>query len=513
YATCREVCEDLKRARISLDIQRARTLHTLFSISREMTSILDLEPLLERIATLVKSLIDYDMLGIFRADLKANRLLWLGGVGYDAERARTREYRADEGTCGRAIRLREPVRVGDVTKDADYYPPEGDVLSSNLAVPLIHMDRVVGVLNMESRRPHFFTNEHATIMTTLAGPIAVAMENARLFEEQRHHGLALEMLHEIGQEVASILDIDFLLDRIGDLTRRMVEHELFAVFLLDEQAGRFSWRTARGYDPEFVRDKLFQLGEGVISRAVQRREAVVVDDAAADPDFVAPRALDGRPIRSELAVPLIVHDRVLGVVALESTAPRHFTPRHARLMTVLASQVAIAIQNAELYREIRDQARARQQEAERIRKRFESYVTPHIAERLFGDPAGKALAGERRVVTVLVADIRGFTPVAEALPVEATARFLQEFFSLLTHVVFKYEGTVDKLLGDALMAVYGAPVAHDPRYGPSDPQRAVFAALDMRDAFGRLRDKWWAEHAELGSLDLCVGISTGTCVV
>ncbi|MGH7342640.1 MAG: adenylate/guanylate cyclase domain-containing protein, partial [Candidatus Rokuibacteriota bacterium] len=68
-------------------------------------------------------------------------------------------------------------------------------------------------------------------------------------------------------------------------------------------------------------------------------------------------------------------------------------------------------------------------------------------------------------------------------------------------------------LGDALMAVYGAPVAHDPRYGPSDPQRAVFAALDMRDAFGRLRDKRWAEHAELGSLDLCVGISTGTCVV
>jgi adenylate cyclase len=180
------------------------------------------------------------------------------------------------------------------------------------------------------------------------------------------------------------------------------------------------------------------------------------------------------------------------------------------MMAILASQVATAIENAQLYREIRDRARAREEEAERIRKRFESYVTPHIAEQLFRDPRGKTLAGERRAVTVLVADIRGFTPLAEALPAEAVVAFLQEFFSVMTHVVFKFEGTVDKFLGDSLMAFYGAPVAHDPWYGPSDAQRAVFAALDMRDAFTRLRDKWWARHAEFGAIELCVGINTGT---
>ena len=89
-------------------------------------------------------------------------------------------------------------------------------------------------------------------------------------------------------------------------------------------------------------------------------------------------------------------------------------------------------------------------------------------------------------------------------------RFLQEFFSVMTHIVFKYEGTVDKFLGDALMAFYGAPVSHDARYGPSDPQRAIFASLDMRDAFTRLRDKWWALHSEFGSLELSIGINTGT---
>jgi adenylate cyclase len=91
--------------------------------------------------------------------------------------------------------------------------------------------------------------------------------------------------------------------------------------------------------------------------------------------------------------------------------------------------------------------------------------------------------------------------------------FLQEFFSVMTHVVFKFEGTVDKLMGDALMALYGAPVAHDPRYGPSDAQRAVFAALDMRDAFARLRDKWWARRDVFGSLELTVGINGGTALV
>ena len=513
YATAADVCAELRRARISLDIQRARTLHTLFTISREMTSILDLSPLLERIATLVKSLIDYDMLGIFRADLKTDRLHWLGGSGYDAERARLNEYHAGDGTCGRAIRGREPVRVGDATRDADYYPPDEEAFASNLAVPLIHMDKVVGVLNMESRRKHFFTNEHVTVMTTLAGPIAVAMENARLFEEQRRHGTALEMLHEIGREIASILDMDFLLDRVGELTHRMIDHELFTVFLLDPATNRFTWRTAKGYDPAFVREKAFQLGDGVISRAVETRSAVIVDDTSTDADYIEPRTIDGRMPRSELAVPLVVQDRVMGVIAIESVEPGHFTTEHARLMTILASQVAVAMENSELYREVHLQARARQEEADRIRRRFESYVTPHIAEQLFRDPRSKALMGERRTVSVLVADIRGFSPVAESLPPEVVVEFLQEFFSLMTHVVFKYEGTVDKFLGDALMALYGAPVAHDPRYGPSDTQRAVFASLDMRDAFERLRDKWWARHGEFGALELCVGISTGACLL
>ena len=510
YATARDVCADLKRARISLDVQRARTLHTLFSISREMTAILDLEPLLERIATLVKSLIDYDVLGIFRLDPDGRRLSWLGGSGYQPDRARETEYPADRGICGRVVRTREAVCIGDVARDPDYYPPNGEPYRSNLAVPLIHMDRVIGVLNMESRRAHFFTTEHVTVISTLAGPIAAAMENARLFEESRRQALALETLHGIGREVASILDLDFLLDRVGDLTRRVIDHELFTIFLLDEKTGKFSWRTAIGYDPTWVAERDIRLGEGIISRAALGREPVIVGDVASDPDYIIPRTLDGRVPRSELAVPLVVQDRVLGVIALESVEPEHFRPEHGRMMAILASQVATAIENAQLYREIKDRARVREEEAERIRKRFESYVTPHIAEQLFRDPRGKTLAGERRSVTVLVADIRGFTPLAEALPAEVVVAFLQEFFSVMTHVVFKFEGTVDKFLGDSLMAFYGAPVAHDPRYGPSDAQRAVFAALDMRDVFTRLRDKWWARHAEFGSLELCTGVNTGT---
>jgi adenylate cyclase len=208
-----------------------------------------------------------------------------------------------------------------------------------------------------------------------------------------------------------------------------------------------------------------------------------------------------------------VQDRVLGVMTLESVEPGRFRKEHAELMTVLASQVAVSIENARLYREVRQRAKDQEQEAERIRRRFESYVTPHIAEQVFRDPNSKMLAGERRSVTVLVADIQGFTAVSETLSAADTVRFLREFFSVMTHVVFKYEGTVDKLLGDALMAFYGAPIPHDARYGPSDPQRAVYAALDMRDAFARLRDKWWKEHQEVGALELSIGINTGTCLL
>ncbi|MFQ5877552.1 MAG: GAF domain-containing protein [Acidobacteriota bacterium] len=513
YRDGRELFEHLRLARVNLDVQRQRTLHTLLTISREMTSILDLEPLLDRIATLTKSLIDHDMLGIFRADLKRNRLYWLGGIGYDAERARRREYRADEGVCGRAIRGREPVRVGDVRKDPEYYPPNGEPFLSNMAVPLIHKDEVIGVLNMESRRPHAFTNEHVTIMTTLAGPIAVAIVNAGLFGDRRQHALAMEMLHQIGNEIASILDLESLLERAGQLTRKVIDYDLFTVFLLDEEGERFSWKTAIGYDPESVRGIELRMGQGIISRAAMRRAPALVDEVSLDPEYIPVRTADGRQPRSELAVPILARDRVLGVLVLESVEPAKFRPEDAGLMTVLASQVAVAIENARLYREIHDRAEAQEREAERIRKRFESYVTPHIAEQVFRDPHGKILAGERRPVTVLVADIRGFTRVAEALPEADAVRFLQEFFSVMSHIVFKYEGTVDKFIGDALMAFYGAPLPHDPRYGPSDAQRAVFAALDMRDAYQRLRDKWWQKHDRFGALELCVGINTGICLL
>jgi len=510
YQDGRELHQEIKRARISLDIQRARTLHTLFSVSKEMNSILELEPLLDRIATLIKSLIDYDVLGIYRADMGKNRLYWLGGSGYDADLAKRTETLADRGLCGRALRTGEPVRVGEVASDPDYYAPQGDPFRSNLVVPLIHKDQVIGCVNMESRRAHFFTNEHVIVMSTLAGVIAVAVENARLFQELRGHGLALEMLHDIGREIASILDTDYLLNRIGELTKKVIDHDLFAIFLIDEKSRTWSWRTAIGYDPAYVRDCEIKVGEGLISRAAETREPVIVDDVGADPDYIAPLTVDGRKPRSEIAVPLVAQGEVHGAMVLESFEPGRFTQAHARLLSVLASQVAVALENAQLYSEVQDRARLREEEAERVRPRFESYVTPHIAEQVFRDPRGQLLSGERRPVTLLVADIRGFTAFSEKVPPEAAVGFLQEFFSVMTQVVFKYEGTVDKFIGDSIMAFYGAPIAHDPRYGPSDPQRAVYAALDMRDAFARLRDKWWAQHAELGSLDLSVGINTGT---
>ena len=109
-------------------------------------------------------------------------------------------------------------------------------------------------------------------------------------------------------------------------------------------------------------------------------------------------------------------------MVLESVQTARFGPSESRLLSVLASQIAVALENAHLYQEIQDRAKAREEEAERIRRRFESYVTPHIAEQVFRDPEGELLAGERRLVSVLVADIQGFTPVAESLPRGSSVR-------------------------------------------------------------------------------------------
>jgi adenylate cyclase len=142
-----------------------------------------------------------------------------------------------------------------------------------------------------------------------------------------------------------------------------------------------------------------------------------------------------------------------------------------------------------------------------IKNIFSRYVSPQVVEQLVKDPRAELkLGGNKQVVTILFSDIRGFTTLSEELSPEAVVELLNEYFQTWTDMIFKYDGTVDKFIGDAIMAIFGAPVAH-----PDDPLRAVQAALAMQAALMELNTKWAAEGKRMFKIG--VGINTGEAIV
>ncbi|MCI0669143.1 MAG: GAF domain-containing protein, partial [Myxococcaceae bacterium] len=210
-----------------------------------------------------------------------------------------------------------------------------------------HRDRLVGVLNVEDPDPGAFTSDAVTALQVLARHLAVAIENAHLFRESRRYAAVLTTLHDIAREIASILDLDDLLSRVAEEVKRVIDYESFGILLLDEGAGELVLRKAVPYVKGAGKERM-PLDEGLCGAAAREKRAILVGDVRSDPRYLEVIA----EARSELVVPLIYKDRVVGVFDLESPVVDRFTEEHVRILTPLAAQVAVAIENARLYDEL-----------------------------------------------------------------------------------------------------------------------------------------------------------------
>ena len=247
---------------------------------------------------------------------------------------------------GTAAATREVVFVPDVSRDPRYVSFFPGVVAE-LALPLVNQDRLVGVLNIEGPAAAPFTPAARTALQVLASHLAVAIENATLYRETRWYAGLLATLHEIGKETSSILDLDVLLQRLAEIVRRVVDYETFGILLLDEDRQELVLRKAVNFGAGLERTRI-KVSEGLCGAAVRSREPILVGDVRQDPRYVGLVA----ETRSELVVPLVHKDRVIGVLDLESPQLDRFNERHVKVLTPLASQVAIAIENARLYDEI-----------------------------------------------------------------------------------------------------------------------------------------------------------------
>jgi sigma-B regulation protein RsbU (phosphoserine phosphatase) len=324
----------------------------LLEVADVLATSLDLDTTLSRVAEVVRRVIDYEIFAILLLNEKTQELRFRFQVGYPADFAERARVKLGEGVTGQAALSRQAVLVDDVTQDPKYISAVPNV-RSELAVPLITKNRVIGVIDLEARNPGYFTEEHSRLLTLVASRIAGGIENAQLYTRTTRQARILLLLNEIARELSSILNLDELLNRVAELLRRLIDYQMFSILLLDSSGEKLQHRFSLRFRENIHLKHEVPLGRGLVGYAAQTGQAVLVPDVSKDPRYIA-----GNPeTRSELAVPLIYKDKVIGVLDLEHTRRGFFTDDHRRTMMTLAAQVAIAIENARLYEEIARQER------------------------------------------------------------------------------------------------------------------------------------------------------------
>jgi sigma-B regulation protein RsbU (phosphoserine phosphatase) len=319
----------------------------LLEVADVVNTTLDLDTTLRRVAELVRKVIDYEIFGILLLNEKTQELRFRFQVGYAREIAERMRIKVGEGVTGIAAQRREAILVDDVSKESRYISAAHNV-RSELAVPLIVKNRLIGVIDIESSQPNHFTEEHKRLLTLIASRMAVGIENARLYTRTTRQARTLVLLNEIARELTSILNVDELLKRIAELLSRLIDYQMFSILLLDAAGEKLQHRFSQRFQENIQLKHEIPLGRGVVGFAAQHKQAVLVPDVNKDPRYVR-----GNPeTRSELAVPLVYKDKVIGVLDLEHTRRGFFTDDHKRTVTTLAAQVAIAIENAQLYEQI-----------------------------------------------------------------------------------------------------------------------------------------------------------------
>jgi len=324
----------------------------LLEVADVVNTTLDLDTTLRRVAELVRKVIDYEIFAILLLNEKAQELRFRFQVGYPKEVADRIKIRVGEGVTGRAAQQRQAVLVNDVRTEDGYIDVVPNVCSE-LAIPLIVKNRVIGVIDIEAREPGYFREEHKRLLTLIASRMAVGIENARLHTRTTRQARTLLLLNEIARELTSILNLDQLLKRIAELLSRLIDYQMFSILLLDVTGEKLQHRFAVRFQENIHLKHDVPLGRGVVGYAARNKQAVLVPDVSKDPRYV----LLNPETRSELAVPLIYKDKVIGVLDLEHTRRGFFTEDHKRTITTLAAQIAIAVENAQLYEEIARQER------------------------------------------------------------------------------------------------------------------------------------------------------------
>jgi adenylate cyclase len=302
----------------------------------------------------------------------------------------------------------------------------------------------------------------------------------------------LRLAHELGRSIGLEVNLELLLEQIIMKAFELIPADRGVILLMEDGVPLPKIaKTRDGKNEQIV------LSKSILNEVVTNKASVLSSDATMDSRFSAAHSVIMQGIRSTMTVPLLHHDELLGIMHLDSMiATNAFTEKDLQIFGSIASQAAVAIHNSQLARKIEHEAKTRAQ--------FQRLLSPNLVDQVVQGKLQLEKGGALSEVTLLFSDIRGFTSMSESRAPEEIVRMLNEYFELMVDVIFKYEGTLDKFVGDEVIALFGAPVAMQ-----QAEIKAVQCALDMMRVLG----EWNRTRAAEGQDEIKVGIGINTGMV
>ena len=465
----------------------------------------DIDRLLNLMMELVLRMMHVESGSLILTDRTTGNLAFRVAHGPKADAIRQFQLKPGEGIAGWVVETGQLLLVNDVTKDPRWYSDLSlkiDYKTTDiLCVPLRIKEKTLGALELINRHKEYpFTGEDLEVATVLANNLAIVLENFNLFEIADRKISELHCISEVTKNINSVLEIDPLLKIIMDLATDIMKAEASSVLLLDLDTQELVFRLALGDKGQQVKQITLKLDAGVAGWVARHGEPLIINDVAQDSRFnpdVDKRT--GFKTRAIICLPLKLKDQIIGVIEVINRRDGNpFNQDDLNLLSIFADHAAISIDKARLHENIKRQ--------ECIRASYERYFSPQIVSEILHTAAGVHLGGQRREVSILFADLRNFSGFAENHNPEAVVEFLNEIFKELVDVIFQHQGTLDKFLGDGLMAIFGAPLDQ-----PDHANRAINAALKMQEQMRAINARRQARGQ--GVLDMGIGINTGEAIV
>jgi adenylate cyclase len=309
----------------------------------------------------------------------------------------------------------------------------------------------------------------------------------------------LKVLTRVAETLIAVRPVEEVLEQVIDIVFDHVPADRGFLMLSEEGSGKLVPMVIKHRNPSAAESSRISISKTIADRVLKDRVSILTSDAQVDPRFGSGDSIRFHGIRSAMCAPLWNKDQVIGIVHVDSPMLTNcFNLNDLDLLTALANYAAVAVERARLNQKILAE--------EKKRERLGRFLSPQVTSRILAtsESQGAALGvPEVREVSVLFADIVGFTTMSEKMSPAAVSLLLNEYLSRMTDIIFKYEGTLDKYIGDAIMAVFGAPLDM-----PDHAARSLRAALEMRDRL----EEFNAERKEGPVVKIRIGINSGKAV-